>query len=140
MRDNLEIVKALLSKTVARGATIGEEAAAIAKAVEIMGRHHLPHSAVASLWPKGLDYHGKRTEPRVREETGAVKSTGSIGNYARHLLMRDIVGLGPYGYEWIIEAIKIKFPNAKTTVASLRWYESELRKQGRTVPAKRPAI
>lgn len=192
MRNHLDIVKALLSKTIVRGATVGEEAAAVAKAVELIGKHAIPRSAVATMWPQGWGYDGKRVdwkeEQRKREQPtmgskhwtpfekywlglnerqrkmglpeagyGAARrmfdqwqqqqsapkkeepvKTGSIGNYARQLLLREIAGK-PYSYAWIIESIQLKYPHAKTTVASLRWYENELRKQGRTVPTKRPA-
>lgn len=146
---HLGIVKAILCKTVARGATVGEEAAAVDKAVQLMRKYDIPVSAVASKWPKGWQFDGQRSiEKPKRPEPKPMKTTpypssgwnaGTIGDYARQLLMREMANLGPYSYQWIIEAVKIRYPNAKTTVASLRWYENELRKQGRKVPTNRPA-
>lgn len=177
--SKLVIIKALLSKQVSRGCTVGEEEAAVAKAVELMGKYAIPHSAVASVWPKGWDFHGKRVvqpqrdalddfmhkfKPRTVKvspkdiadleeflrRTGSAKGfktkakpaqgkPGTLGDYARQLLMSNIDGIGPYSYGYILGRIMDRYPDAKTTVASLRWYENEMRKQGRTVPKGRPA-
>ncbi len=51
--------------------------------------------------------------------------------------MRDIKGIGPYTYSLILENIKNRFPNAKTSVDSLRWYEAKMRKAGVAVPKRK---
>lgn len=199
-RDNLAIVKAILSKTVARGATPSEEASAVAKAVEMMAKYGIPVSAVASVWPDGWDFSGKRcavkpkpkptlndkrtyhyprhatsatmddivaealrrmmaaearrrafeaaeqdaarrAEERRKAETasGAKAKPGSIREYAEYLLRLVRKDNGEaMTYAQIIKKISDGFPGSKTTVASLRWYESKMRAAGRTVPKRKP--
>lgn len=201
-RDNLAIVKAVLSKTVARGATSSEEASAVAKAVEMMGKYAIPHSAVASVWPDGWDFQGKRCAAKPKAEplrdprtyrypkpdwnaeevtemlrrmaaeqfrrrqqereafraaeadavrranerraaekgktNGAKAKAGSIREYAEYLLRLVSKTTGEaMTYAQVIKRINDGFPGSKTSVASLRWYESKMRAAGRTVPKRK---
>lgn len=175
--DKLPIIRAILSKTTpTSGCTPGEKSAALEKAVELVKKYSIPHSSVASLWPKGYDFDGNvvatpvqpkadihkatndfirnafaqgadeflrqamrdadlRKAKAAREATAkkAMGKAGSIGAMARELLIHP----AGHSYSWIIEMIQFRFPDAKTTVASLRWYENELRNKGFTVPKRK---
>jgi hypothetical protein len=187
VRDFPTIIKALLSKTVARGATVGEAAASHAKAREIAEREGLTHLLSGNpghrsetskprgpSWsstgnhtskPSGMSdadwfvwvvreamrkQHqqggtGPKAKPQPKPEAPRRRTGETIQGYAETLLMREFAkspiqgapGVG-YSYDAIIDMIADRFPGSKTSLASLRWYESRLRKNGKVVP-KRPS-
>lgn len=83
--------------------------------------------------PKG------KSEPKAKKEKGPV-----IRAVAEGLLMEVVThdeDKRPYGhsYEVILNRIKAQFPEAKTTVACLRWYAVHMRERGERVPNRQRA-
>ena len=64
------------------------------------------------------------------------KQRVGIGTYCDGVLQeRDAAGKG-LAYEQVLERVRGRFPDARTTVACLRWYETRLRKAGVDVPKR----
>jgi hypothetical protein len=109
-----DTVRALLEKTVARGATPGEEDAAVAKARELVARHKLDPAAFE--WPP----------LRVEGRTGA----RTIRAISEALIRQGVPNAK------IVDAVKAEIPGAKTTVGCISWYRSKMVKRGE-IPSTR---
>lgn len=81
-------------------------------------------------------------EKAPKKEAKPKKEKGpSIRSVAEEILMRVAyhdLDKRPFGlpYEEVLAEIKKEFPNAKTTVACLRWYVVHMRDGGKKVPAR----
>jgi uncharacterized protein DUF2786 len=64
----------------------------------------------------------------AREQLGA-----KVDVRERGVLVAQSVGLP---YREILKRIRVRFPDATTTVNSLRWYEAQLRRAGKSVPKR----
>lgn len=148
----------LLYVTVARGATVGEATNARAIAERLAEKWGLPLVArvdgPAAPRPKASSWtdldaairraaeeamrRRKAEEDRRREAEMPKGKPGTLGAFAVQMLLRvlDNVHNSGYTYEQILKAIKQRYPNAKTTVSSLRWYEVQLRKAGKQLPKR----
>jgi len=80
-----------------------------------------------------------------RKEQWETKEYDGIGDMARELLsarfnIRQRGRLVAEGvgvpYSEVLRRVKVRFPSATTTVNSLRWYEAQLRRTGKTVPKR----
>jgi hypothetical protein len=137
-------ITALLSKTVEAGATEGEEKAAYMKAKELIlkyaahgldaDRYTIPPAVAARLSPKPA------TPKADAPKADAPKKSSRIIRVACEELLLKVTGKDKNGrseglpYEDILAAVRQEFPNAKTTVACLRWYAVQLRERGEMVP------
>jgi hypothetical protein len=114
-----EIVRALLDKTLENGCTKGEEAAAVAKAEELILKHGLERSA--------FKFPPKREDKRKRKREGR-----TIRDFCEELLSRK----PPLSYDDILAQVRAEFAVSKTTVKCLRYYASKMRSAGQAVPAR----
>ena len=65
----------------------------------------------------------RRKTSKVREPT-----PGTIQAFAERQL------LWPRRYSVIVAMVRVRFPDARTTVASLRWYAAQMRRRGINLP------
>lgn len=143
-RDPRQIITALLQKSIENGATPGEEAASVEKAVELIAKYNLSPSVFA--FPARYDAEGKvippkKPEPKAEAKPAQPKSGRIIRIACEELLLRT-VHVGPdkkpvgMSYEDILASVKAEFPNSKTSIACLRWYAVQLRERGERMPAR----
>lgn len=60
----------------------------------------------------------------------------TIGQTAKELLRQRLVNGYGLSYDEILETIRSRHTGARTTVASLRWYETKMRQAGEEVPRR----
>jgi hypothetical protein len=104
MRDPRRIIEALLKKTVANGATEGEERVAREKAEELAAKY-------------GVEL------PRAKPRREQPRTFRTVGEMAEHLIRTT-----PLTNAEIAERCRQKF-GSKTTAQSVAWYRSRLRKE-----------
>lgn len=152
-RDKSDVIRALLSKTIERGCTIGEEAAAVAKVVELIKLYGLNVQSFAFMWPKtrwNLDGSPVKVETRGRSGTDRFGDDEGIGKYIRQQLMvvkttrqyahprTKVFGTYSVGmsYHEILSRVWARFPGCRTSIASIQWYASHMRKEGMDLPLR----
>ena len=59
----------------------------------------------------------------------------SIGKFASNLILTTAMSNTE-----VLEAVKKQFPEAKTTMACIAWYKSDLRKKGLIASKRAPAL
>jgi hypothetical protein len=113
-----EIVRALLDKTIEKGATAGEEQAAVAKAEQLIAKHGLDRSQFEFPPDRSLPAKGpkKRT---IRE--------------ACEGLLRQEPALS---YDEILSRVRAEFAGCKTSVKCLRYYATKMRGRDLRVPSR----
>jgi len=148
-------IKALLAKTVEAGATEGEEKAAYMKAKELIlkyvphgldaNRYVIPPAVSARLSPKPAAAAKPATGAAQKSaevpaaETPKKKSARIIRVACEELLLK-VVGKDKnnraegLSYEDILSEVRKEFPDAKTSIACLRWYAVQLRERNEMVP------
>ena len=110
-----EVVRSLLEKTIARGATPGEQDAAVAKARELVERHGL--DAASFDWPPG--------------QVEAPKATRSIRAICEELILRGVPTAE------ILAAVRVeRGADVKTSPGCVAWYRSKMVKRG-LIPSRK---
>jgi hypothetical protein len=102
-----EIVRALLDKTVERGATAGEERAAVTKAERLISKH-------------GPDRSQFEFPPDRMLAKGSKRRT-----------IREALG-----YEEILSRVRAEFAGCKSSVKCLRYYATKMRGRDVRVPTR----
>jgi len=113
-----EIVRALLDKTIEKGATAGEEQAAVAKAEQLIGKHGLDRSEFKFPPDRSLPAKGSRRRT-IRE--------------ACEELLRQEPALS---YEEILSRVRAEFAGCRTSVKCLRYYATKMRGRELRVPSR----
>ena len=148
-----EIVRALLAKTVANGCTPQEAASAKAKAEEMMVAHGITMEQATSV-PFSLDEFLRRAaqQPDAYASTAILREgLRRAAETARHREQMAWPNPGTIAYAaWrllkapeclsytrVLLEINRQFPYAETSTASLRYYETKMRKAGVSVPKGR---
>jgi hypothetical protein len=113
-----EIVRALLDKTIEKGATAGEERAAVAKAEQLIAKHRLERSEFR--FPPDRRLLADRSKRRTIREA-----------------CEELLGQEPaLGYEEILSQVRAEFAGCKTTVKCLRYYATKMRGRDARVPSR----
>lgn len=139
-RSDAEMLEALMRATKGKySAKFLREALRRAKmTIEELNRRHAAEEEIRRERAKVRRTEEARRAEELKQTHVREQKPGSIGEYARDLLRRQYAGV-PYSYDYILGRIKDRYPKAKTTVASLRWYENDMRSSDLYVPRKRPA-
>jgi hypothetical protein len=111
-----QIVRALLGKTIEKGATAGEERAAVAKADQLILKYELERSQFEFPPERGLPAKGPKRRT-IRE--------------ACEQLLRQEPALN---YEEILSRVRAEFAGCKTTVKCLRYYATKMRGRDVQIP------
>lgn len=112
-----EIVRALLDKTIEKGATAGEERAAVEKAAQLIAKHKLDRSQ--------FEFPPSR-EPAVKAARRTIRAA------CEELLRQE----PPLSYDEIVSRVRADFAKSKTTVKCLRYYASKLRLRNVRLPTR----
>jgi hypothetical protein len=128
-------IAALLDKTEANGCTPGEADAAITKARELVRHYKLDPSIFR--WPEkpSAIETGPTLEPTVSKQPPA--ATSGRGKGIGKLAERLIVERSELSHAQIAEEVNRQIAGAKATSKSVRWYASQMRKQGQAIPQRR---
>jgi Protein of unknown function (DUF2786) len=113
-----EIVRALLDKTMEKGATAGEERAAVAKAEQLIAKHGLDRSQFQ--FPPDRKIQAKGSKRRTIREA------------CEELLGQE----PPLGYEEILSRVRAEFAGCRTSVKCLRYYATKMRGRDMRVPTR----
>jgi hypothetical protein len=113
-----KIVRALLDKTVEKGATAGEERAAVAKAEQLITKHGLDRSQFEFPPDRRLPAKGSKRRT-IRE--------------ACEGLLRQEPALS---YDEILSQVQGEFAGCKTSVKCLRYYATKMRGRNLRVPSR----
>jgi hypothetical protein len=113
-----EIVRALLDKTIEKGATAAEEQAAVAKAEQLIAKHRLDRSQ--------FEFPPDRMLPANRSKRRTIRE-------ACEELLRQEPALV---YEEILSQVRAEFAGCKTTVKCLRYYATKMRARDERVPSR----
>lgn len=125
MRDPRTTIQSCLRLSVDKGATVGERAAARAMAEKLSRIHGVK---IDGPYAAGFTY--------AEEMKKAYTKVGTIQDYCYQVLARDFGDAG-YSYAEVLRMVAARFPNSKTSVNSLRWYETRMRKSGLHVPKRK---
>jgi len=113
-----EMVRALLEKTVARGATAGEQDAAVVKARELVAKHGLD--------PSGFDW--------PPEQIAGPKGIRTIRAICEELILKGVPTAK------ILEAVRAeRGADVKTSPGCVAWYRSKMVKRGLIASRRRSA-
>jgi hypothetical protein len=112
-----EIVRALLDKTIEKGATAGEERAAVEKAAQLIAKHGLDRSQ--------FEFPPNR-EPAIRSGRRTIRAA------CEELLRQE----PPLSYDDIVERVRAEFAGCKTTAKCLRFYSSRMRLRNIRLPVR----
>lgn len=132
-----ERVRAILAKSVANGATEGEEAMAVDKALKLIDKEGLPLDDFK--FPDGYGKDGQKLPP----EPVVVRKPARIIKQVAEGLLLEVTGRTDDGfttghsYEHILAEVKKAFPSARTSIKCLRWYATHMKEQGCRMPQKR---
>lgn len=84
------------------------------------------------------EYTKERQKQHSSSQQGSTRRWKTIGELiSAMVVLVDDRGRCRYTYEDVLLNVRKHFPDAKTTEASIRWYETQLRKQGVNVPLGR---
>jgi hypothetical protein len=130
-------IAALLEKTEANGCTAGEAAAAFEKAEELVAKYKLDPGAFR--WPPRpwTPFGSARSRPSASKPPRA--STSGRGRGIGKLAEQLIVEHPDWTYRRIAEEVNARVEGAEASEKSVRWYASNMRRQGRIVPHRRAA-
>lgn len=136
-RDLKQICKMGRAKMLARIEKKAEELE-----LDLGNGYYLHHIAIMGSFAAWLTVATAPVEKATKKAAEPKKEKGpSIRSVAEEILMRVAYhdeDNRPFGlpYEEVLAEIKKEFPNAKTTVACLRWYVVHMRDGGKKVPAR----
>jgi hypothetical protein len=111
-------VRALLDKTIEKGATAGEERAAVAKAEQLIAKHGLDRSQ--------FEFPPDRRLPANRSKRRTISE-------ACEGLLRQEPALS---YDEILSRVRAEFVGCRTTVKCLRYYATKMRGRQVRVPTR----
>lgn len=108
---------------------------------DLSNGYYLHHIAIMGSFAEWLTIATAPVGKGKKEKAPKKEKGPSIRSVAEGLLMQvsySDMDKRPYGlsYEEVLAEIKKQFPNAKTTVACLRWYVVHMRDGGQKVPAR----
>lgn len=132
MRDHRETIRNCLRLSTDRGATDGERAAARAMAEKLSIKYGVSLETVSA--PK-FDFKG--FEDALRRAGERYTNVGTIGDYCFQVLGRHFGDGQGYSYAEVLRMVAVRFPKARTSINSLRWYETRMRKSGLHVPKRK---
>jgi hypothetical protein len=167
MSNPRQLVKALLMKTEARGSTFAEEQSAKTTARGIAAKHGIdikavqaeiddpnfgaspttvmrravrdgktdPFDDIVRAWAKARATGAKKSAAQQRawdERKKKEVQYKTVREMAEHYIMSSAMP-----YEKIAGFVCDRFPEAKTSKASVAWYASKLRREGKAVPKRR---
>jgi len=123
-------IAALLDKTETNGCTPGEADAAIRKARELVRQYKLDPGAFR--WPEkpSVAEAEPTSEPNASKPSPATASSRGkgIGKLAEQLIVEH----PDWTYRRIAEEVNARIEGATASEKSVRWYESQMRKRGKS--------